>query len=85
MTPKVRRSYDHRIREQVAVAGNADLFPDMDIPRSTARSWVRRGFRKVVSLADNPETEATMRAPAQNHNRGFLQWAIQDLNLKPTD
>lgn len=45
-----RRRYDHRIRDHVARTGNVDLFPELDIPRSTARSWVRRGPSAVVSL-----------------------------------
>lgn len=51
MTP--RRRYDHRIRGLVALSGDLDLFPELHIPRSTARSWIRRGPSRVVAL-DRP-------------------------------
>jgi putative transposase len=60
VTPKIRRNYDHRIREQVADSGNIDLFPDLAIPHSTARSWIRRGVRDVVMLDDNLKVDATL-------------------------
>jgi hypothetical protein len=44
--------YDHRIREQVVRTGNPDLFPELEIPRKTALSWIRRGMREVVTLDD---------------------------------
>ena len=39
-----RRTYDHRIKQQIAKAGNPELFPEFEIPRSTVRSWIRRGM-----------------------------------------
>jgi hypothetical protein len=45
-----RRSYDHRIKEQIIRARAPDLFPELEIPRSTAASWIRRGLAEVVSL-----------------------------------
>jgi hypothetical protein len=50
MTHRSRRAYDHRIREQVVRTGNPDLFPELDIPRRTALSWIRRGLSDVVTL-----------------------------------
>jgi hypothetical protein len=44
------RAYDHRLKEQIIRAGDPDLFPDLEIPRSTAASWIRRGLGEVVSL-----------------------------------
>ncbi len=42
--------YDHRIRDQVVATGNLDLFPHLDIPRGTTRTWIRRGPRPVVGV-----------------------------------
>jgi len=44
------RAYDHRIKEQIIRSGNPGLFPELEIPRSTASSWIRRGLGEVVSL-----------------------------------
>ena len=41
-TQRVRRSYDHRLRDVIAATGNADLFRDVAIPASTRyRTWAR--------------------------------------------
>ena len=51
-----RKSYDHRIRQAVVRSGDANLFPELGIPKSTCRSWLRRGERKVVS-AESEDTD----------------------------
>lgn len=56
-----RRRYDHRIRDHVARTGNVDLFPELDIPRSTARSWIRRGPSDVISLQDEQDELRALR------------------------
>ena len=48
-----RRAYDHRIKEQIAETGDPGLFPELEIPRSTVRSWIRRGMGSVVCLEPN--------------------------------
>ncbi len=45
-----KRTYDIRIRNAVAISQNPDLFPELNIPRSTAREWIRDGAKNVVSL-----------------------------------
>ena len=58
-----RRHYDHRIRRAVVASRNVRLFPDLDIPVSTARSWITRGSRRVVTAVDDtPDQVATLRA-----------------------
>jgi putative transposase len=47
-TPHSRRIYDYRIRETICESGDRDLFPELDIPRSTVRSWIHRGVPDVV-------------------------------------
>jgi hypothetical protein len=39
MPNRSRRAYDHRVKEEIVRAGDPDLFPDLEIPRSTAASW----------------------------------------------
>jgi len=66
MPPRSRRTYDHRIKAQVTRAADPDLFPDLEIPRSTALSWIRRGVGHVVSLDqdDGGELAPLMRCTA---------------------
>jgi hypothetical protein len=54
-----RRTYDHRIQEAICESGDRDLFPELNIPRSTIRSWMHRGTTDVVSCdsVDNERTE----------------------------
>jgi hypothetical protein len=54
MDQRCPRVYDHRIREQVIRTGNPDLFPELNVPRRTALSWIHRGTREVVTI-DNQE------------------------------
>jgi hypothetical protein len=44
-----RRTYDYRIQEAICETGDRDLFPELNIPRSTIRSWIHRGTTDVVS------------------------------------
>ncbi len=61
MATRSRRTYDHRIKEQIILTGNPDLFPELEVPRSTALSWIRRGMGDVVALDDEHEVEAELR------------------------
>ena len=47
--PRTRRAYDHRFREQVARFGAKVVARQVQIPRSTASTWRRRGLRPVVT------------------------------------
>jgi hypothetical protein len=46
------RSYDHRLKRAIADSGDPDLFPELKIPRSTARGWIRHGVPSVVTAQD---------------------------------
>ena len=46
----VYRVYDFKIKSLIAKTKNPRLFPDLDIPRSTAMTWIRKGVRDVVTL-----------------------------------
>ena len=61
MTTRSRRTYDHRVEEQIIRTRNPDLFPELGIPRSTALSWIRRGLGGVVSFDDDREKGAVLR------------------------
>jgi len=61
MTSRLRRTYDHRVKEQILRTRNPDLFPELEITRSTAQSWIRRGVGDVVSLDTEHEVEAALR------------------------
>jgi len=44
-----RRRYDYRIREAICESRDPDLFPELEIPNSTIRSWLHRGVQDVVT------------------------------------
>jgi putative transposase len=44
-----RRTYDFRIREAICESGDRELFPELNIPRSTIRSWIHRDMPDVVT------------------------------------
>jgi len=52
------RVYDYRIREHIVRTGNPDLFPELEIPRGTTLTWIRRGMPDVVWL-DDPDGDNT--------------------------
>ena len=57
------RVYDYRNREQVVRTGNPDLFPELEIPRGTTQTWIRRGMPEVVWLEDPDDEHARLRRP----------------------
>ncbi len=48
-TAHSRRTYDYRIQQAICETGDRDLFPELNIPRSTIRSWIHRGVSDVVT------------------------------------
>ncbi len=60
LNPTYKRVYDHRIREAVCASGNPNLFPELETPRSTALSWIRRGCPEVVALDEADEDAARL-------------------------
>jgi hypothetical protein len=44
-----KRTYDIRVRNTVARSGDAGLFPEIMIPRSTALEWIRLGIKEVIT------------------------------------
>src|SRR5690606_23617760 len=43
MTRQPYRRYSEAIRQAIVKSGNANLYPDLHIPRSTAYHWIKRG------------------------------------------
>ena len=63
------RTYDIRIRNSVALSPNPDLYPELNIPRSTARDWIRDGVKDVVTLQQfDQSSDLLLAAHAQVKN-----------------
>ncbi|MFQ5592445.1 MAG: hypothetical protein ACE5HE_14905, partial [Phycisphaerae bacterium] len=69
MTRRRRQVYDHRIKEQIIRSRNPNLFPELNIPPSTARSWIQRGIGEVVSLHPDNASEDVLRDRIVNLER----------------
>ena len=77
-----RRTYDYRIQEAICESGDRDLFPELEIPRSTIRSWIHRGIPDVVTCdlvaCDRADLVAEIR---RLHHRTALLGAVVGLLL----
>src|SRR5258708_26504314 len=49
-TGRPQQRYDHRLRDLVQGTGNATIATDLGVPRSTARGWLGKAPKVVVSL-----------------------------------
>jgi putative transposase len=51
------REYEAHVRDLIALSGRWDLFPELEIPRSTAESWIKKGYQgfdeKLSSFGDH--------------------------------
>ncbi len=75
-----RRTYDHRVREAIFESGDRNLFPNLEIPRSTIRSWVHRGVPDVVSCDSAVRDRADLIAEIRQYQqRTVLLGAIVGL------
>lgn len=45
-----QRQYDHRLRRLIQTTGDLDLAVRYDVPRSTARGWLKQSRTNVVSM-----------------------------------
>ena len=50
MSSTGRNAYDHRLKHAIVETGDPDLFPEIAIPESTRRTWMRRGVAEVISF-----------------------------------
>ena len=74
------RNYDHRVRDAIVATGDATLFPELDIPPSTAKTWIRRGTREVVGFKDS-ETELLIRVKRLERQLAIVLQVIRLLLL----
>jgi putative transposase len=81
MSHRSRRAYDHRIKEEIIRAGDPGLFPELEIPRSTAASWIRRGLGGVVSLDQDDKGFALRDRVAKLERRVTMLTAVLRLVL----
>ena len=49
-TARPQRRYDHRLRSLVQRTGDVTIATDLAVPRSTARGWLGKAPKVVVSL-----------------------------------
>ena len=52
-----RKVYDSRVREAIRATSNANLFQDLNIPKSTLRGWLNGEFRAAVGTESVTRTE----------------------------
>jgi len=64
-----RRTYDYRIQEAICESGDRELFPELNIPRSTIRSWIHRGMSDVVAADLAAQDHAEMAAEIERLRR----------------
>lgn len=71
MPHRSRRACDHRIKEQIIGAGDPGLFPELEIPRSTATSWIRRGLGESSRSIWMPEGSPPCGAASSSWRSGW--------------
>ena len=47
---RLQQRYDHRLRDLVQGTGDVAIATDLGVPRSTARGWLGKAPKGVVSL-----------------------------------
>jgi hypothetical protein len=57
-----RNVYNRRVRELVCASGNPDLFPELNIPKSTVRGWLNGHFKTAVGTESVSRTERELYA-----------------------
>ena len=79
-----RRTYDYRIQEAICESGDRELFPELNIPRSTIRSWIHRGAPEVISFDLAAHDHAELAAEIERRQcRTALLGAVVSLLIAP--
>jgi hypothetical protein len=77
-----RRTYDYRIQEAICESGDRELFPELNIPRSTIRSWIHRGAPDVVAGGPASDDYAELAAVIERlRHRAALLGAVVGIGL----
>jgi hypothetical protein len=61
-----KRTYDHRVRNAIARSGNSSLFPELNIPRTTAQQWILEGEKEVVTTHQFTKAELELVVEVEN-------------------
>jgi len=61
-TKSARNVHRPRVRELIRATGNPDLFPELNIPRSTISGWLRGDFKLAVG-AEAVRSDTPIRPP----------------------
>ena len=67
-----RNVYDPRVRQLIRATGNPDLFPELDVPRSTAAGWLRGEFKTALGIDLVSKAEAELHAENAKLKRRVL-------------
>ena len=57
-----RKVYDSRVREAIRATSNANLFQNLNIPKSTLRGWINGEFKTAVGAESVSRTEIELYA-----------------------
>ncbi len=76
-----RSAYDHRLRDLVCRTRDLDLAERLGVPRSTAKSWLRRGVRPVVTSAVLDDDASQLRIRVLRLSE-LLNLQLYELDLK---
>jgi transposase InsO family protein len=68
-----KRTYDHRVRNAIARTGNPSLFPELNIPRTTAQQWIREGDKEVVTTHQFTKTDPELVVEVESLKRELAQ------------
>ena len=68
-----KRTYDHRVRNAIARTGNPSLFPELNIPRTTAQQWIREGDKEVVTTHQFTKTDLELVVEVESLKRELAQ------------
>ena len=60
-TGRLQQRYDHRLRDLVHRSGDMTIATDLGVPRSTARGWLGKAPKLVVSLDATDLKESELR------------------------
>jgi hypothetical protein len=67
------RRYDWRLRNLVAESKNIHLFPELNIPLSTKRDWIKKGPIRVLTLPEFQMSDVTLVEEVSSLKRRILE------------
>lgn len=64
--------HDYRVGNAIVEASNPNLFPELKIPASTARDWIRKGKANVITACEFECSEAELAEKVRKLNMGKI-------------